>query len=269
MMDIPVEVTPEYLENLFNKFDSNTNTELIESNRGTLNGYPAYTSVRRHKDSLTKTTVLIVGQRSFLMNLTASEIGHMKYGHIYEQLVTSFRAQAVNTPKTAQKKQQEAPKRSPSSPSLPHLFRGRGLGFTVNYPSGWEAERLDDATVQILGPGNADGSRIQAHIMFQGSPGEGATPESLMEKLKAQIAGDYPKAKFMNDKNVKIADGMLTGRQSVAEYYEGWEHQRQWQGIFRKLDGTYIVMLISGPQDMMQANVPNLDKIINSLSPTR
>jgi hypothetical protein len=265
VLDIPVEVTPQYLEKLFNGFDSDTNTDLVESNRGTLNGYPAYTAIRRQKDTLSRLTVLVIGQRCFLMSLTASEMGHTQYGHIYDQMVTSFRAQGENVSQPVQQNQQEDPERSPSSPPLPHLFRGRGLGFTVNYPKGWEATRLDDTTVQILGPRNT----IEALIMLQGHPGAGDTPESLMEKLRAQILGDYPEAQFSTARKVVLADGLLTGQQCVAEYFEGGEQRRQWQGIMKKEDGSYIVMFVSGSQEVMMANVTKVDKIINSLSPTR
>jgi hypothetical protein len=270
MADINVAITPEYLEELFNGFDNVDRKELIESERGTLNGHPAYASVRRHENGVfTKMTVLVVGQRGFSINLTTSEIGHTKFGHIYDQMVTSFRAQAGSAPQAAQEKHQAASKGNISSPALPHLFRGRGLGFTVNYPKGWEATRLDDTTVQILGPGHSDDNRIEALIMVQGHPGAGDTPESLMEKLRAQILGDYPDAKFSPAKDFVLAGGRLSGQQCVAEYYEAWEKKRQWQGIMRKDDGSYIVMFVAGPQAVMMANVPNIDKIINSLSPTR
>jgi hypothetical protein len=189
--------------------------------------------------------------------------------------VTSFRARAPSRAQTnestrvAKKKQPAPSSQKRPGPALPNLFRGRGLGFTINYPDGWEAERLDDKTVQIVGPAVEEAMQVHALVMAQGYASDGTTAESLMETLRAQIAAEHPKAEFQPVKNLGLAGGKLTGKQCVVVYYEGWDRIRQWQGILKKEDGSYIAALVRGPIEAMNANVQNINKMIDSLSPTR
>jgi hypothetical protein len=217
-------------------------------------GYPAYATWYEDSEKAMMMVCIVVSRRALIFSAESLLSTFQQRTGLLDQIIESVELLPEDSP---------APD---PTPSLPRLFRGRGLGFTVNYPQGWQAERTDDKTVEIRGPENSELAGVRA--LFQSS-GQGFEPQSVVAQIQQQIRESHPKAKISDVGDLVLAGGSLSGYQFYADFYQGWDAMRQVLGVLTDGNGAAFMILVEGPQEAIDGNRPVIEAMMSSLSPTR
>jgi hypothetical protein len=243
--------------------EEGTSTGLTKVTGGpvTINGYPAYIAFYDHGEEKSKMVVFVSGKSAYSWLVYGTEASLTRYVPTFDRIIESFRVLAKPARGETQPRQWE------SSPHLPHLYRARGLGFTIKYPSGWEVDRIDETTVRVTAPDDSDMSDINAVFQTLDRQGGEAELGSALQKLRDQILAERPKAKLSEPQNLQFRQGLLTGKLFIVNYYQGWDPMFQSVGVVTDREGHLYLLSLAGPKNSVEMNAEILNIMMASILP--
>jgi hypothetical protein len=242
--------------------EEGTSTGLTKVTGGpvTINGYPAYITFYDDGEEKSKMVVFVSGKSAYSWFVYGTEASLARHVYTFDSMIESFRLLSDSTVSDRESSR-------PKSPQLPHLYRARGLGFTIKYPSGWEVDRIDETTVRVTAPHNSEMSEINA--VFQTLDRRGGEVElgSALQKLRDQILAERPKAKLSEPQNLQFRQGLLTGKLFIVNYYQGWDPMFQSVGVVTDREGHLYLLSLAGPKNSVETNAEILNTMMASILP--
>ena len=138
---------------------------------------------------------------------------------------------------------------SMAASGLENTFGEPGLGYTIDYPSDWVAERPSEFTVRFTGVAWSPASQVVFAIQNLASTsigGEYADVGELLDAMKCQLVSGASDICIYDGELITVVDASgreLVGPQIIAEYEYDGDIYKEWLAIVPHASGDIFYLL--------------------------